>query len=184
MDFRLVYDGPLKAHRDIKHKQALRRHFHVQLRELVQRKSMEHFKRLIEQDHELATFIDIHDFRFAPLIAEKLNLIAKLHITLLTPEEPGRAISQGGDIDNRLKTLVDALRAPQAESEIPPNDKPRAGENPFFCLLEDDALVGGISVISDRLLRPNENPSNVVLVIHVIPESTQASLGTITWTMA
>lgn len=131
---------------------------------------MDHIKWLIEEESDFATFVKLRRFRFAPLITERLTHVAKLNITLLTPEEPGRAITQGGDLDNRLKTLFDALRAPKTESELPSNEAPQSGEAPFFCLLEDDALISSVSVITDRLLRPNESPNTVVLLIHVVPE--------------
>jgi hypothetical protein len=102
MEFRLTYDGPLKSNRGPQDKQTLRQHFHMQLRELVERRSMAHFKRLLEKKNQNATFIDVGGFRFVPLITERLNLVARLNITFLTPEEPGRTITQGGDLDNRL----------------------------------------------------------------------------------
>lgn len=181
MEFRLVYDGPLKSNRGRDDKHALRKVFHSQLRELLDRKAMAHVKKLIAARGPNATLIEVGPYTFAPLITEKLSQVASLHITLLTPEEPGRAITQGGDLDNRLKTLLDALRAPKVEGEIPTGSMPAADETPFYCMLEDDALLNGISVTSDRLLRPNENPSNVVLVIHVTPKSTLSPIGTVTW---
>lgn len=46
-------------------------------------------------------------------------------------------IRQGGDIDNQLKTLFDALRAPHDVAELPggPSD---GDQDPLFCLLDDD----------------------------------------------
>ena len=93
------------------------------------------------------------------------------------------APTQGGDLDNRLKTLLDALRAPKVLAEVPEHAQPSADESPFLCLLEDDALIDGLSVTTDRLLRPEENPSNFVLVIHVVPRLTRTALGAFTWTL-
>lgn len=179
MEFRLVYDGPLKSNRGKDDKHALRRVFHGQLRQLISRKAMAHVKNLIATQQ--TTLIQVGAFTFAPLITERLNQVASLHITLLTPEEPGRAITQGGDLDNRLKTLLDALRSPKVLSELPAAAKPTEDETPFFCLLEDDALVNSISVVSDRLLRPTDNSSTVLLIIHVVPKSTLSPLGTVAW---
>ena len=182
MNFRLVYDGPLKASRGAADKQMLRRHFQPQLRELVSRKGMAHVKALIDTEHPVVTFIQQDGFKFAPIFTEKFGHVVKLNITLLTPSEPGRVVTQGGDLDNRLKTLFDALRAPKA-GELPKDDSPREGEEPFFCLLEDDALISAVSVETDRLLRPGHNPSNVVLIIQVVPESVTASIGLSQWTL-
>ncbi len=59
MEFRLVYDGPLKSNGGISEKQSLRRTFHVQLKELIHRKAMEPFKRLVEAKHVRATLIEV-----------------------------------------------------------------------------------------------------------------------------
>jgi hypothetical protein len=52
---------------------------------------------------------------------------------------------------------------------------PVAGESPFFCLLEDDNLITGLNVETDRLLDPSAGPNEVVLVIHV---QTSLTVGT------
>jgi hypothetical protein len=74
-------------------------------------------------------------------------------VLILRPEQPG-AISRGADIDNRLKTLFDALRYPDKSQEIPADWRPVVGEDPLFCLLEDDRLVTRVNVETDRLLAP------------------------------
>jgi hypothetical protein len=181
MEFRLFYDGPLKSNRGASDKHALRRVFHLQLKELLSRKAMKHVKSLIENEDPRATFRRVGCFTFAPLITEKLEQVVGLHITMLTPEEPGRAVTKGGDLDNRLKTLLDALRSPRVADEIPKGASPSDDESPFYCLLEDDALLSQLSVTSDRLLRPDENSSNVVLIIHVLPKATLSQLGTTVW---
>jgi hypothetical protein len=184
VDVRLVYEGPLKSNRGAADKQQIRRVLHSQMRELVGRKSMAHFKRLIQSDANVPkTEIRLRGFRFVPLVTERLNNVAKLHITVLTPEEPGRVVTQGGDLDNRLKTLLDALRVPKNENELPADDAPQSGEDPFFCLLEDDALISGLTVASDRLLRPDSKQSEVLLIIHVTPETTVSNLGIMQWTI-
>jgi hypothetical protein len=65
-----------------------------------------------------------------------------------------------------IRTLLDALRVPTGLDEIPPNAKPAPDETPFFCLLEDDALISSFKVTADRLLE-QRGPSDVVLVMHV-----------------
>lgn len=181
MEFRLFYDGPLKANGTPTDKHLIRQAVHTQLHELLARRSMVHLRKQIDEKEPRATFISIGQFNFVPLISEKLSHVAELHITFLTPEEPGRVITQGGDLDNRLKTLLDALRCPKNSSELPGGAKPAADEVPFFCLLEDDMLVSALSVTTDRLLRPGEKAANVVLIIQVVPRSTHTSLGTVIW---
>jgi hypothetical protein len=48
---------------------------------------------------------EMSPFTFAPLVTEEMSLFAQLEIELLRPEPPGHLLTQGGDIDNRMKTL-------------------------------------------------------------------------------
>ncbi len=76
-------------------------------------------------------------------------------------------------IDNRLKTLLDSLRAPKELQELPKDDSPKNDEDPYFCLLEDDNLITKLSVVTDRLLEPYENSSEVQLMIPVTIKPTK-----------
>jgi hypothetical protein len=84
----------------------------------------------------------------------------------LRPDRPGHVI-WAGDIDNRLKTLFDAMRVPDpAENYV--NAPPTQDETPFFCLLQDDKLITKVEVETDRLLEPvTGNSADVRLVITV-----------------
>ena len=93
-------------------------------------------------------------YRFVPLVTEYFDLLCSLHILFLRHDVPGSAI-QAGDIDNRIKTLIDTLRVPNNQTELVGDDtSPRDGEIPFFCLLQDDNQVSGFSVETDTLLVP------------------------------
>ena len=91
-------------------------------------------------------------------------MTCNLDILFLRKEEPGGLILQSGDIDNRIKTLFDALRMPAPGELIPPN----MSENPMHCLLESDTLVTGFNVRTDRLLtKPSASDKQVHLVIGI-----------------
>ena len=93
-------------------------------------------------------------YRFVPLVTKYFDLVCSLDILFLRRDVPGSAI-QAGDIDNRIKTLIDTLRLPNNQTDLVEGDKqPREGEDPFFCLLEDDDLVSGFTVETDTLLDP------------------------------
>ena len=98
-------------------------------------------------------------WRFTSIVSGlHYDLTADLDILFLRPEEPG--IAKDGDIDNRLKILLDALCIPR---KIPPDIEPPQEGAPIPCLLADDSLITGISVKTDRLL--GENPDKHVLLI-------------------
>jgi hypothetical protein len=78
-------------------------------------------------------------------------------------------VTNGGDIDNRIKVLLDGLRMPNTDGEMG-GFLIDSDEHPFFCLLEDDRLVSSISVTTDRLvtrMRAEEHIHDVLLVIRV-----------------
>lgn len=175
MEFTLYYRGELKSNGTPEHKQELRRKLHPQLERLWTleplRGSRAQYVDPPDNGGKENKAIDLLEcvggFTFAPLISARLCLAAELKITLLRPEEPGAVIQQSGDIDNRLKTLFDALGVPAQENQLPSGDKPREGEHPMFCLLQDDRLITSVAVSTDRLLDADVGSSKVVLLIHV-----------------
>lgn len=178
MEFTLYYRGYLKANSGPKEKQELRRYFHAQLKRLWHQIPLKERHELLEKEPAkgaIGIIQTINGFNFAPLVTERLNLIAELKITLLRPEPPGSIITQAGDIDNRLKTLFDALKVPAEPTAIPAGDLPKEGEDPFYCLLEDDNLITNVQVETDRLLEETKSSSEVVLLIHITTKATRAS---------
>ncbi len=112
-----------------------------------------------------------HGYEFVPLVRKDWRLLCNLDILFLRRDPPGSAL-HAGDIDNRIKTLIDCLRKPENGAELAGNELPQDGESPFFCLLEDDKLVTGFSVETDRLLmptntKPHASQRDVSLVISV-----------------
>jgi len=107
--------------------------------------------------------------RFVPLVSEVGGLTCSLDILFLRRDNPGSMVINGGDIDNRIKVLLDGLRLPKTVPEL--GGLPiTEDENPFFCLLEDDSLITKLSVTTDRLISPqgeSEGLHDVFLDIHV-----------------
>jgi hypothetical protein len=90
--------------------------------------------------------------KFLPLVSKQYcDLACSLDILFLRRDDPGNLIKSGGDIDNRIKVLLDALRVPQDAEEVS-GFTPTADQIPLYCLLEDDRLVTGINITTDRLL--------------------------------
>jgi hypothetical protein len=110
-------------------------------------------------------------YRFVPLIGERLATSCSLDILFLRRDAPGGLVKHGGDLDNRIKVLFDALRMPQNRGELP-TSAPETDEDPFYCLLEDDRFINGVTITTDKLLTPLEPNSeerihDVLLVICV-----------------
>jgi hypothetical protein len=182
MDFTLYYRGDLKANGRPADKHAIRRVFHRQLRDLWSNVPLNGFRRLLEPASEVGEISLLrtrHGFNFAPLVAESVALVAELRILMLWPAAAGAIITSGGDIDNRLKTLLDALKVPSESTALPIGSVPQPTEDPFFCLLEDDSLITRLAVETDRLLEPVASPSEVALFIRVRTKQIRVMMMTI-----
>jgi hypothetical protein len=91
-------------------------------------------------------------FRFVPLARKDFHLLCSISILFLRRQKPGKVFFSG-DLDNRIKTLLDALSMPQHLNQFP-GYGPQDGEDPFFVLLEDDSLISHLDVEADELLDP------------------------------
>ena len=163
MEFRLTYAGKLLAHRRgrSKHIHAIRQVFHEQLKSLWNEHpvlSRDPSSEPTTPDPESIwekTFPQ-HGYNWKPIITRSNGLICALDILMLRKGLPGRVQT---DIDNRLKTVFDALRMPtraELSSKITceENQSLTPDQDPFFVLLEDDELITRVSVTSDMLLEP------------------------------
>jgi Holliday junction resolvase RusA-like endonuclease len=180
MNFTLFYRGKLKSNGKPEEKHALRKHFHPQLRQLWNQPPLSNFSSFYESSldqMESSITYRVGKFRFTPLVCTGLHLVARLDITLLRPEAPGSLITTGGDIDNRLKTLLDSLKIPKERSALPKGSFPNTDEDPFFCLLEDDNLVTEIAVRTKQLLEPEYQKGEVVVLLEVTTLKTSTLLG-------
>jgi hypothetical protein len=177
MTFRLVYRGPLHANAGPKEKQAIRRSLHPQLADLWRRPPLASVSQQVGLLNPapgpdiLSIVVNRGGFMFAPLVTSRLDLVCHLEVLFLRPQDPGQLV-QGGDLDNRVKTLFDALQIPDINQLV--GDGPQAEETPFFCLLENDALITQFSIETDRLLEPVPD-SHVSLVMRVRLRAVKAS---------
>jgi hypothetical protein len=186
MEFRLVYKGILSSNGFKEEKQKIRKEIHAQLKKLWNQEPLINADKELIGDKEpdddsrriwgVGNHIkNIGTFKFVPLISRATKWIAELDILFLSQEEAGQMIKNNGDIDNRLKTLFDALRTPQSENEVPKGDSPTDDEKPFFCLLEDDKLITKVSVTVDQLLNPpfmSPNNKELLVIIKVNTKKT------------
>jgi hypothetical protein len=187
LNFTLVYRGELPSASGgsarVKEKHVLRKAFHKQLKELWKVQptllKMAHANvsapgaapgEYIKFLQNMANKHPLCGFRFVPLVSLEQSLSCAVDILLLRRDHPGSLVKSGGDLDNRLKTIFDALRMPNNQGELPPACPVGPEEDPFYVLLEDDSLITKVTVSSDRLLSPQEageNINDIQLVIGV-----------------
>ena len=110
--------------------------------------------------------IEVGGQKFIPLIRESMSLICELDILFLRKEDPGHLITQGGDIDGRIKTLFDGLRMPSKDELAAAGCEPIP--QPFYTLLEEDTLISGFQIKTGRLLtKPDADIKEVMVIIGV-----------------
>jgi hypothetical protein len=188
LKFRVTYAGQLKSKATGPEKTDIRLKLSNQFRRLWHYHPV--LKDLIydpETDAEVTTYPEKHGgkiplwkklsqiyendgWKYVPLVSDYLSLTAGIDILYLRPDIPGNILTQG-DIDNRLKTLFDALKKPGHSGSLgrpaPPPD-----QQPVFVLLEDDRLVSSVSVETDRLLEyepvKGEDPNSYAHLIMTI----------------
>lgn len=178
LEFRLIYGGLLlgasKENTRSQHKHEIRKVFHDQLKVLwFKNRNLSNWESPQGQTgirqqtcKNLAEHFVFNGIGYVPLSFEGLGAACRLDILMLRPEQPGQTLIRGGDIDNRLKTLFDALRIPKV-GEIA---EPEGGSNPFYCLLEDDSLINHLTVTTDLLLgASNVNDVRLVITVNLWP---------------
>jgi hypothetical protein len=205
LELRLVYQGVLpasdgeKTNSDIK--QAIRRYFHKQLVNAWKTKyplrersgipspySKRIHGRVVwaggETDRD-ECIQSLGSKRYLPIVTDDLALVCKLDILLLSRDLIG--VLRTGDLDNRIKTLLDALRIPKV------GENSDGDEDPLYCLMQDDKLVSELRVTADLLLAEPEqviesprlnkfgeastSPNHVLAVINVAVRPTRAMQG-------
>ena len=168
VEFHLVYQGKLPAAGQsstrAREKREIRKVFHKQLVSLW---GTQRFLASFNKEHpEFADRYRRCGYRFLPLISDWFTAACALDILFLRRDGPGSLVKSGGDIDNRLKVLFDALRMPQTCDELC-GDSPSPDENPFYCLLEDDKLISKVQVETNWLLTP-PSPTEHIHEVHLI----------------
>lgn len=168
-EFTLHYRGLLRSNGSRQHKHELRKHFHKQLRNYLNQTS----RRVQLEAFGDQLLVERGGFTFLPLISDEISMAAQIDLFLLKPGPMGSIVTQGGDIDNRLKTLLDSLKVPE-ENAIPDNVEPDEDENPFYCVLRDDSLITRLSITTDQLLEETSDSSEAILNITVIGRETES----------
>jgi hypothetical protein len=196
MKFVLTYDGPLLSSANDNRKllkMKIRRAFHPQLMELAEVHPI--LKEQFIHDHRLRAGLRAGTmtgqphfpsstcgaFEFVPFVNRYMHLLCHLDILFMRREPAGR-LFEGNDLDNRIKTLFDALKVPQSIEQLPQDDQPQNDdESPFLCLVEDDSLTSGFSIRTERLLDKTPPVRDVRLVIDVTIKATFIAMGSMGW---
>jgi len=169
MKFILCYEGEIRARgrkSTIENEHAIRKEFHRQLKVLYSQEPFNIHPAAICwnksdstdgcNDPETQLYLRMQStlagYRFLPFISDKIHLHARLDILFLKPVVKESSIASYFDIDNKVKTLIDAMTIPPNKEKIPTGTKPEVGEDPFLCVLSDDKLVTELNVRTEKWL--------------------------------
>ncbi len=106
------------------------------------------------------------NYAFCPIVSSALGLQCAVDILLLR-EDAVAGVYKSGDLDNRIKTLIDGLTMPRTSDQIPANSIPGAGETPFYTLLADDNIISSLKVETDTRHKKEGDDSFVTAIITV-----------------
>jgi hypothetical protein len=184
MEFRLVYYGPLikaagRASSRASEKHQIRLALHDQLERLWHYHPLLKFYKLhthVEKGGLAHSVVWHHSTQpqtigehfggFVPVVNGDFGMFCELDILFLRAEPASLNLgASGGDLDNRVKTLLDALSIPRPGGAEHAEGDP----SPIFVLLQDDSLITSLKVTADRLLTPplSNDPAEACVVIHV-----------------
>jgi hypothetical protein len=145
MKFKLLYMGELKINpkKRSQHLHEIRMAIHPQLKRLSEISPYDTIKNKLFNRRGIR---EIGGAKFFPIVTPEMNLLAELDVQILHPE---LLETPHADIDNRMKTLLDALKRPQSTHEIaagsPKNEV-------IYTLLDDDHLVTRMTINTSHLL--------------------------------
>ncbi|MBV8054850.1 MAG: hypothetical protein JO071_06370 [Deltaproteobacteria bacterium] len=147
-------------------------------------------KRILELDDGAQIRLDpnwgftlLRGKKFIPLVirARDMSLVCDLDIRMYWREKRfggllrRRDSTEGFDLDNRLKGLLDALAIPQ-ENQLP--DDVSNDPDLFLCLLEDDNLIARLSIQAEPLgLPPSANEEEGYVELNVTVKVDGDELG-------
>ncbi|MDR0367489.1 MAG: hypothetical protein LBH41_02845 [Rickettsiales bacterium] len=147
MKFKLIYNGEVKINpkRRTQHLDDIRTALSPQLRRLTEIAPYSVIReKLVQKGRGIR---EVGGAKFFPIITPELNLLADLDVQILHPE---LLETPHADIDNRMKTLLDALKRPQGPHEV---CNTHNGEI-IYTLLDDDHLVTRMNINTSHLLDP------------------------------
>ena len=129
----------------------------------VQRNAEKHIP--LYEDTPLRGFLyqrPFRGYRFIPLVTGVMHADCRLEITISRSLRRG-TILYAGDLDGRLKVLLDALSMPLQKSDLPCGVT--GGDEICFCLLEEDVMVTDLCIESKQLL--GEDPAGHVAEVEI-----------------
>lgn len=159
MRFSLTYSGKLPSAGTPNDKDQIRQQLHPQLKEFWRHDPLSMYPHYLQPavSGGISVLMQVNGHFYAPLVSNRLHLLAELDILMLRPERPGGIVTSGGDIDNKLKTLLDALGMPTSQQLAQSNAAPRIPpRQPSRCWRTTGLFPGSMSILTGYWPRPHQ----------------------------
>jgi hypothetical protein len=176
MDIHLTYRGRIPSKStSLEAVWNMRKSFHVQLAKLWGKQPFD-----ILEDWEKSGFASgarnflrqIEDQVFVPFYSEAVGIGVQLDIKLLTGSPPQQSTISSGDLDNRIKRIIDALRAPTQRGELIQNLLPKSR---WYCVMDDGSAVKQLNASLAPYL-DSDDPSESFAFITVRTAATKVTM--------
>lgn len=115
----------------------------------------------------------MHDQTFVPFYGRDVGVGVELDITLLTGMPIRKPVISAGDLDNRVKRIIDALRIPNGQGEMYGKLLP-GGRH--YCLIEDDNAVLSLGARLGPYLG-SDDPAVSFAIVRVRPMAMRVTLN-------
>lgn len=184
MKFTLFYSGTIRSSnkKNVNHINEIRCGLSPQIRLLYDYEPLSGLEAKCEPgeypEQSIRTFLNVRNRSYSCLVNRGFGLACIIHFTFFESSGSLSVASDIGDLDNKVKTLIDALRVP-AESEVDVVRDSFIGHT-VHCLLMDDSYIWEIQVERKRLLHPEFRKQRTLaqIDVEVIPRKvTIANLG-------
>lgn len=173
MRLTLTYQGRLPAtQRGVSSfKAEIRRQLHPQIRDQI--------AHMLDGPNAQYVTSSVDGFEFVSPAHKRFRTAIDLDLIILTPSKRRHA----GDLDNRLKTLIDGMTRPVSLNQMQGFTQPDGG-GPTYCLLDDDGLVRSLRIDSRTWHAPTQAADeSFVLATASIVLGTNADMSAPTGTM-
>lgn len=153
MRLTLTYEGllPSKQRGISPAKALLRQEFHPQIKDQIAHM-------LVHDEKHVTSEVD--GFKFISPAHSKYRTAVELDVLLLTRSSR----RSPGDVDNRLKTLLDGLTRPQNTQQMQSFQEPKDG-GPTYCLMDDDQLVSRLTIDSRHWFNSKHGENDALAVV-------------------
>lgn len=181
MEIQLTFRGRIPAKSsDLSAVWEMRKSFHSQLEKLWGKEPFQILKEWEDSDFiaNAPRFIrQVSDQTFVPFYGRQIGIGVSLDILLLTGLHQQQSVVENGDFDNRIKRVVDALRAvPRGQKSELLSDL--ASGSRWYTLMDDDNAVKSITAKLGPFL-DSHDPSEAFVLVTARPYAFRTSIDTL-----